>query len=90
MPRLRKAIAARQKLRVDLEGVSHVLRPLHLDYWGRIWTCIGWSETTGQFESVRMDQITGLTPLPGLFVDEQGKTYNDWRATQRMGDAHDL
>lgn len=87
MPRLRKAISARQKLRVVLPQVSHVIRPLHLDYWGRIWTCIGWSETREGFETIRLDQISDLTPLPGLFVDEPGKTFKDWRAVQQLHDA---
>ncbi len=90
MPRLRKAIAARQKLRVDVAEHSDVIRPLHLDYWGRVWTCIGWSETKDQFETIRVDQIDALAPLPGLFVDEPGKTYKDWRAAQAMDDAPDV
>ncbi|WP_420380661.1 helix-turn-helix transcriptional regulator [Marivita sp.] len=84
MPAFRKAIRARQKLRLRLEGdaQSHTVRPLHLDYWGRIWTCVVWDETDEAFATFRMDRVTDLTPLPGLFVDEVGKTLKDFHALQ--------
>ncbi|WP_417721898.1 helix-turn-helix transcriptional regulator [Salipiger sp.] len=82
MPAFRAAIRARQKLRVSVQGreVPQDVRPLHLDYWGRIWTCVVWNESTGGFETFRIDRITGLRPLPGLFVDEPGKRLADFRA----------
>ncbi|MFP7570512.1 helix-turn-helix transcriptional regulator [Marivita sp. S2033] len=82
MPTFRKAIRARQKLRVKLdgEGMYHDIRPLHLDYWGRIWTCVVWDETAGDFATFRMDRISDLSPLPGLFVDEVGKRLKDFHA----------
>lgn len=84
MPAFRKAIRARQKLRLQLEGdaVTHAVRPLHLDYWGRIWTCVVWDETQDRFVTFRMDRVTDLTPLPGLFVDEAGKSLKDFQALQ--------
>ena len=84
MPRVRAAIRARQKLRIrqrDAE-VPQVIRPLHIDYWGRIWTCLAWSETIGDFTRLRIDRLQEATPLPGLFVDEPGKTLKDWQARQ--------
>ncbi|MFW2587522.1 helix-turn-helix transcriptional regulator [Sagittula sp. SSi028] len=80
MPAIRAAIRARQKLRVAVGGLDHDLRPLTLDYFGRVWTCVGWSETTGDFLSFRVDRITALKALPSLFVDEAGRTLSDWRA----------
>ncbi|MCR9155804.1 MAG: YafY family transcriptional regulator [Rhodobacteraceae bacterium] len=84
MPAFRKAIRARQKLRLRLEGDDHIhtVRPLHLDYWGRIWTCIVWDETDDTFATFRMDRVTDITLLPGLFVDEVGKTLKDFHALQ--------
>lgn len=84
MPAFRAAIRARQKLRLHLEGDSrtHDVRPLHLDYWGRVWTCVVWDETAEYFATFRMDRVTGLTPLPGLFVDEKGKRLKDFQALQ--------
>lgn len=83
MPAIRAAIRARQRVRVETGGQVHVLRPLHLDYFGRVWTCVGWDETDARFLSQRLDRIDRLTPLPGLFVDEPGKTLNDWRNASR-------
>ncbi|WP_439122935.1 helix-turn-helix transcriptional regulator [Marivita sp.] len=84
MPAFRKAIRARQKLRLRLEGedTMHTVRPLHLDYWGRVWTCVVWDETDASFVTFRIDRVADLTPLPGLFVDEAGKTLKDFHALQ--------
>lgn len=82
MPAIRAAIRARQKLRVTLEGGARVIRPLHIDYWGRVWTCVAWDESAGDFARLRIDRITALSPLPGLFVDEPGKRLADYHARQ--------
>lgn len=79
-PALRAAIGSRQKLRVVLGGQTHSIRPLHLAYQARAWRCVAWSETTARFLHFALDQIEAMTPLPGLFVDEPGKTYADWQA----------
>jgi predicted DNA-binding transcriptional regulator YafY len=81
MPAIRAAIRSRQKLRITTGETQHDIRPLHLDYWGRIWTCVCWSETLNDFLPLRIDRITALAPLPGLFVDEPGKTLADYRGT---------
>ena len=80
MPAFRDAIRTRQKLRIIVDGTPHDIRPLHLDYWGRVWTCVAWNETTGDFLSLPLERIEALTPLPGLFVDEPGKRFSDWQA----------
>lgn len=80
MPQVRAAIHARQKLRVDLGEARHDIRPLHLDYWGRVWTCVAWSESSGDFLRFQLDKISSITSLPGLFVDEPGKRYADYSA----------
>ena len=43
MPLVRSAIKARQKLRITYtsrkgEVTSRVIRPLHMEYWGKVWT----------------------------------------------------
>ncbi|SLN38933.1 bifunctional biotin--[acetyl-CoA-carboxylase] synthetase/biotin operon repressor [Roseivivax jejudonensis] len=82
MPAIRRAIRARQKLRASLRDESEWrdLRPLHVDYWGRVWTCIAWDEGAGDFTRFRIDRVVSLVPLPGLFVDEPGKGLADYRA----------
>ena len=81
MPSIRAAIRSRQKLQLsDASASNQVIRPLSLDYWGRLWTCVSWSETTDSFAGFRLDLIDHLTVLPELFVDEQGKTLKDYWA----------
>lgn len=80
LPRLRQAIRARQKLALTLDGQDRTVRPLALDYWGRLWTAVVWCETQRRFDEIRVDQITALRVLPSLFVDEPGKTIADYRA----------
>lgn len=82
LPRIRAAIRARQKLRVRLDGGggARVVRPLKLDYWGRIWTALAWDETAADFTEVRVDRIEELAVLPQLFVDEPGKRLRDHEA----------
>ena len=77
MPQIRAALRARQKIAVQIDGQRHILRPLKLDYWGRVWTCIAWSETNDTFTDLRLDQITDLRVLPELFTDEPGKRLMD-------------
>ena len=80
LPKLRQAIRARQKLALTLAGPETTIRPLALHYWGRLWTCVAWDEAVRDFTEFRVDQVTGLRLLPGLFVAEAGKRIEDYRA----------
>lgn len=85
MPALRAAIRARQKLAIlylslDGEETRRIIRPLALDYWGRVWTATCWCEFSTDFTELRVDRIQSLTIMPALFVDEDGKTLADFRA----------
>ncbi|MDF0596970.1 helix-turn-helix transcriptional regulator [Psychromarinibacter halotolerans] len=87
MPRIRAAIRSRQKLAAhhqedDASLQRRVIRPLKLDYWGRVWTVACWCETTGGFATLRVDRIAQLDILPALFVEEQGKTLVDFNHAQ--------
>lgn len=91
MPAIRAAIRARQKLDItyrDLKGEisQRTLRPLELEYWGRVWTASCWCELREDFRTFRVDRIETLKTLPALFVDEDGKTLDDLRA--RMAAEH--
>lgn len=83
MPILRAAIKARQKLqlvyrRIDGTVTERVIRPLHMEYWGRVWTLTAWCETRDDFRVFRVDLIDTAKPLPELFVDEPGKRLQDY------------
>ncbi len=85
MPTLRAAIKTRQKLalryrRIDGTLTERQIRPLHMEYWGRVWTLTAWCELRGAFRVFRVDLIEDATALPELFVDEPGKTLDDYMA----------
>lgn len=87
LPRMRQALRARQKLELTLQGEPRTVRPLELDYWGRLWTCVVWCEKRRDFDVIRVDQITALRVLPSLFVAETGKSIADYKARQKDGDS---
>ncbi|MDP5216609.1 YafY family protein [Ruegeria sp. 2205SS24-7] len=83
MAPLRAAIKSRQKLdlhyrRIDGTLTHRKIRPLHMEYWGRVWTLTAWCEARDDFRVFRVDLIEDLTPLPELFVDEPGKRLSDY------------
>ena len=82
LPMIRQAIRTHQKLKLTINDSARTVRPLQLDYWGRLWTCVVWDETTRGFSELRVDQISALTILPSLFVDEAGKSLADFNAAK--------
>ena len=84
LPALRRAIRLRERLRLtyrDTEGHDSTrrVRPLVLEFWGRVWTLATWCETRGDFRSFRVDRIDSLAPEGGTFPEEPGRTLADWR-----------
>lgn len=80
LPTIRQAIRTRQKLEINLLDQRRIVRPLQLDYWGRLWTCVVWCETRRGFDTIRVDEVSALRLLPSLFVDEDGKSLSDFNA----------
>ena len=82
MPHIRKAIRSRQKLEISYandkgEGSMRVVRPLQMEYWGRVWTVSCWCEMRKDFRVFRVDRIETLKVMAELFVEEPGKTLAD-------------
>lgn len=85
MPTLRAAIKARQKLRLVYHSkenrlTTRIIRPLHMEFWGRIWTLTAWCELRDAFRVFRVDLIQSAEALPELFTDEPGKRMADYLA----------
>ncbi|WP_406645096.1 YafY family protein [Aliisedimentitalea scapharcae] len=83
MATLRAAIKSRQKLRLNYRRIdgtltSRTIRPLHMEYWGRVWTLTAWCESRNDFRVFRVDLIEQADALPELFVDEPGKRLIDY------------
>ena len=74
MPVVRSAIRRRKKLKLtydELDGTvtTTIVRPLNLDYWGRVWTCNVWCERSEALRTMRLDRISTLTELSAAFRD---------------------
>jgi predicted DNA-binding transcriptional regulator YafY len=85
LPTIRTAIRAKERLAityVDPEGrQSHRdIRPLQMEFWGRVWTLAAWCEARNDFRSFRIDRIVALTATGEVFPDEPGTTLADYRA----------
>lgn len=83
MAPIRAAIKSRQKLHLSYRRIDGVLtertiRPLHMEYWGRVWTLTAWCELRASFRVFRIDLIETVTPLPEIFSDEAGKRLSDY------------
>ena len=89
MALLRAAIEERRKVRLayrDVEGelTERTVRPLGLTFWGYVWSVTAWCELRDDFRSFRLDRAVDLQLQDERFVDEPGKTIEDFlRATEQ-------
>jgi predicted DNA-binding transcriptional regulator YafY len=56
------------------------IRPLGLEYWGKVWTLTAWCELLDDFRAFRIDRIKSWEITGEVFKDESGKTYRDYLA----------
>lgn len=80
---VRRAIADRRLLslayvRADGENSTRVVRPLAMVYWPPNWLLAAWCELRGDFRSFRTDRFQTVEALEQTFVDEPGKTFDDY------------
>ena len=92
MPMLRTAIRAQERLTVtylDEQGIeSHRdIRPLQLEFWGRVWTLAAWCEARQDFRSFRVDRIRAITPTGETFPTEPGRDLATWRDRTKAPEA---
>lgn len=85
MPLIRAAIKAKQKLQITYNSkddriTSRTVRPLQMEYWGRVWTLTAWCEARDAFRVFRIDLIQTAEARPEMFVDESGKRLSDHQA----------
>lgn len=55
------------------------VRPLVLEFWGRVWTLAAWCETREGFRSFRIDRIRQLLLTGEAVPEEPGRSLVDWR-----------
>jgi len=85
LPDLRRAIRLSERLRIDYTDAGGAasrrsIRPLQLEFWGRVWTLATWCETKGDFRSFRVDRITALHPTGETAPQETGRDLAAWLA----------
>lgn len=90
MPTLRAAIRDRRELRLTYEETDQsrtedVIRPLHMEYWGRFWTLTAWCDHRQDFHVFRVERIRALRETGDLFEDEPGKRLSDHLARYAEG-----
>ncbi len=84
LPTVRRAIRLHERVVIAYRDGSDVatnrpVRPLVLEFWGRVWTLASWCETRDDFRSFRVDRIDSLRPTGETFPDTPGTTLADWR-----------
>lgn len=88
---LRAAIESRRRVRlrytaIDAPQTDRCVRPLGLFFWGSTWSLTAWCELRDDFRSFRLDRINELTVLEDRYLEEPGKTLDDY--FRRMDDDH--
>jgi len=85
MAPLRAAIRSRRKVEItyralDDRETKRTVRPLQMEYWGRVWTLTAWCEARDAFRVFRVDRISTLDVSFDTFEEEPGKTLADYFA----------
>lgn len=83
MAPIRAAIRSRRKIEITYvapEGdeTRRTVRPLQMEYWGRVWTLTTWCELRNDFRVFRVDRIRTLDVSLDSFEEEPGKTLADY------------
>jgi predicted DNA-binding transcriptional regulator YafY len=84
LPMLRRAIRLRERVvigYIDGSGLAseRPVRPLLLEFWGRVWTLATWCETRRDFRSFRVDRIEALRATGEIAPSEPGRDLAAWR-----------
>ncbi len=88
----RDAINEKKKLELHYlderdNNSERIIRPLGLEYWGKVWTLTAWCELRNDFRVFRVDRILSCIITNDLFKNKKGKTYQDY--LNRFKAAHD-
>ena len=83
MAPLRAAIRSRRKVDITYQApdsgeTQRRIRPLQMEYWGRVWTLTSWCELRDDFRVFRVDRIRTLDVSFEGFAEEEGKTLADY------------
>jgi predicted DNA-binding transcriptional regulator YafY len=90
MPTIRQAIRQKHRLSLRYRALddtvsARTVRPLQMEYWGRLWTLTVWCEWRQDFRVFRVDRIEALSDTGETFADESGRTLADYEARYAEG-----
>lgn len=85
MPVIRRAIRQRERLTItyiDPQGreTHRDIRPVHLEFWGRVWTLAAWCEARAGFRNFRVDRIMAISETGETFPADKDKGLEAYRA----------
>lgn len=85
LPVIRRAIRQSERLTItyiDPEGreTHRDIRPLQLEFWGRVWTLAAWCEARSDFRAFRVDRIVALDVTGETFPKDPDKGLDAYRA----------
>ncbi|QYK40216.1 MAG: YafY family transcriptional regulator [Paracoccaceae bacterium] len=82
---LRRAVRDGLATRIDYcdetsRATARDIRPLQLEFWGRVWTLAAFCDLRGDFRSFRLDRIADCQVHDHPFVREPGRDLAAWQA----------
>lgn len=78
---IRRALREHLTLILNFGGGDPIrIRPLHLEFWGKAWTLLAWSEYHNDFRVFRVDLVNSIKHDGGAFLPEPGKSVEDYLA----------
>lgn len=83
LSKFRTALDEKRKILVHYtneknENSSRIIRPLGIEYWGKVFTLTSWCELKEDFRVFRIDRIKFCEITGDNFENEQGKSYKDY------------
>lgn len=64
--------------RHDETLVPRAVRPLHPEFWRRVWTLRSWCELRSRVRVFRIDRIERLEMTDRTFREDRGTSYKDY------------
>jgi predicted DNA-binding transcriptional regulator YafY len=68
----------------DGSQTDRCVQPLALHFWGSVWTLAAWCRLRRDFRNFRLDRVTACTRTGETFLDEPGKTLEDFLRSVRL------
>lgn len=85
LAKLRRALDENYILEISYKNEAtaesfRTVKPLGIEYWGKVWTLAAWCELRNDFRVFRIDRIISCEITRDAFKSEAGKTYRDYLA----------